>query len=127
MNWKLGQCYTRNQIHIALKRPATYMSFLPWKRGAGVVAACLRTDLNPEAPAVVLPGRGVEKERTARWLSDHPEHVIPVFVKRGTHKWEYVGQYRCERWTDDANEIRKRTPVDRRDPIFRVLFLEPAE
>jgi hypothetical protein len=127
MTWKLGQFYTRDHIHRALRRPATYMSFLPWKKGVGVVAACLRPDLNPDAPRVVLPGRGVEKERTATWLSDHPEHAIPVFLKRAPNKWEYVGQYRCVRWTDDANEIRKRTPLDRRDAIYRVLFLESVE
>ena len=103
------------------------MSFLLWKKAIGVVAACLRPDLNPDAPRIVLPGHGRFKEQAADWLSDHPKHAIPVFVKRDQNKWEYVGRYRCERWTDDKNEIQKWKPASRSDPIYRVLFLRTVE
>jgi hypothetical protein len=121
MIWQLGQGYTRDEIHEALGGGTQF--FLPSKDGV-VVAACLRPDLNPDAPLVVLPGHGPDRERAADWLSAHPEQVFPVFIKRGINDWEYRGRYRCERWSDDPDEIQRRTPADRPDPVYRVLFLE---
>ena len=124
MTWEPGRSYTRVQIHEALG--GSKQSFLPRKNSV-VVAACLRPNLNPDAPRVMLPGRGVEKQRAADWLSTNPKHEIPVFLKRDVNKWEYVGRYRCEKWTADPDEIRKFKPADRHDPIYRVLFLARIE
>jgi hypothetical protein len=122
MSWQLGRSYTRREIHNAVG--GSVQSYLPTNKDAGVVAACLRPDLNPDAPDVVLPGRGAEIERTADWLCDHPQHEVPVFLKRDTNRWEYVGRYRCAGWSDDTTEIQKRTPGSRSDPVYRVLFLK---
>ena len=124
MTWDVGRHYTRDEIHAVLG--GNMQSFLPSKNGV-VVAACLEPARNPDAPTVVLPEVGTVRERTATWLCDHPKYDFPVFLKRATKRWEYVGRYRCERWTDDPDEIRKRTPPVQRDPIFRVLFLKAVE
>jgi Domain of unknown function (DUF6697) len=124
MNWVLGQTYTRDEIHEALG--GSKQTFFPWKSGI-VVAACLRPSLNPDAPLVVLPGHGAEKQRTADWLSANPNHVIPVFLKRDVNKWEYAGRFRCKGWSNDPAEIRKWKPANRPDPIYCVLFLEKVE
>jgi hypothetical protein len=123
MVWHLGQHYTRDQIHEALG--GSKQSFLPWK--SGVVGACLKPNLNPDAPRVVLPGHGAERERAADWLCAHPDHGIPVFLKRDIRKWEYVGLYRCRAWSDNPEEIRNRAPANRRDEVYRVLFMEVVE
>lgn len=53
--------------------------------------------------------------------------MIPVFLKRAKDEWEYVGRYRCERWSQDLTEIQARTPMGLSYPIYRVLFLKPAK
>ena len=55
MAFRIGHHYTRNQISDELGGSAQY--YLPMVDGQ-VVAACLKPELNPDAPRVVLPGRG---------------------------------------------------------------------
>jgi hypothetical protein len=88
--FEVGQEYTRAEIHLAVG--GSTQSYLPTKNGA-VVAACLTHDLNPRAPQVVLCGRGARIEPAGRLLAAHA-YAIPVFLKRGTNRWEYQGLFR---------------------------------
>ena len=124
MNWEHGHSYTRDDIHAALG--GSRQTFLPSKNRE-VVAACLRMDLNPGAPNIMLPGHGQEKQRAADWLSTHPSHVFPVFLKRATNQWEYIGRYCCERWTDAPDEIREWSRRSGRQDIYRILFLKAVD
>src|SRR5207245_2801322 len=66
-------------------------SYLPHRDGR-VVCGCFRPDLNPDAPDVILPGRGPKVERWARVFATQPD-FIPCFVKADTNAWEYVGRF----------------------------------
>ena len=61
------------------------------------MCACLRTepDYNPEAPRVILAGRGPIIEESAAALIGQ-QGPIPVYLKRGSNAWEYVGDYEVE-------------------------------
>jgi hypothetical protein len=60
-----------------------------------VVAACLKRELNPRAPSVILCGRGPKLESAGTMLA-HQRAPIPVFIKRESGAWLHVGMYRTE-------------------------------
>jgi len=90
-----GQHYTREEI--AAAHGGSAIEYLP-RVGGRVVCACLRTepDYNPEAPRVILAGRGPVIEESAAALIEQ-RGPIPVYLKRGSSAWEYVGDYEVER------------------------------
>ena len=50
--------------------------------GGRVVAICMRKDLNPEAPRVLLVGTGPMKSRYGESLcTEQRDEAIPVFIK----------------------------------------------
>jgi hypothetical protein len=65
--FELGVSYTREQIHAQLGR--SLQSYLPHV-GGRVVAACLRLDTNPDAPAVILVGMGDGIEHAAELFGE---------------------------------------------------------
>jgi hypothetical protein len=85
-----GESYTRIEIHRTLG--GGLQDYLPHRDGR-VVAACLSPDLNPDAPSIVLPGRGPEIQRWAEIFAKQRQ-LVPTFLKRGSNEWEYVGNYR---------------------------------
>lgn len=90
-----GQPYTREEI--AKAHGGSAIEYLP-RVGGRVVCACLRTEpeYNPEAPEVILPGRGPVIEESAAALIEQ-RGPIPVYLKRGSNSWEFVGYYEVER------------------------------
>ena len=86
-----GQHYTREEI--AAAHGGSAVEYLP-RVGGRVVCACLRTDpdYNPEAPRVILPGRGPVIEESAAALIEQ-RGPIPVYLRRAASAWEYVGDY----------------------------------
>ena len=92
-----------------------------------VVAACLRLDLNPGAPYVVLCGSGPTIRKAGDLLAGQSQPV-PVFIKRAPQRWEYQGLFKvtgsftapvdCAPYVD----VSGRALVE----ISRVILLEPA-
>lgn len=89
--FEIGREYTRDEIHAQVG--GSKQSYLPIKNGA-VVAACLKPQVNPRAPQVILCGRG-ERIAPAGHLLASQQHAIPVFLKRGTSRWEYLGLFKA--------------------------------
>ena len=92
-DFAFSQTYTRGEIRQALGGDLS--SYLPHRDGR-VVCGCFRPDLNPDAPDVILPGRGPKIERWARVFATQRD-FIPCFVKADTNAWEYVGRFRVRR------------------------------
>ena len=88
--FKISSEYTRDEIHDHLG--GSKQSYLPTVSGT-VVAACLTSELNPRAPNVVLCGRGPVIAAAGAALAKQTESV-PVFIKRGTNRWEFQGAFR---------------------------------
>jgi len=93
--------------------------------GGRVVAGCFRSDLNPGAPEVVLPGKGDKIEKSAEILAAQADS-IPVFLKDTTNRWRYVGDYRCVGLSRDAQETAALAKRAGRDDVTCVLRLQRA-
>ena len=119
VKWHL---YTRKEIADMLGGGG-HQDYLP-HHAERVMCACLVPRLNPDAPHVVLPGVGPDIIRWGNVFANQREFV-PVFLKRATNAWQYVGDYRVTERSDDPDQIARWGEVaDRTDDISMVLFLE---
>lgn len=124
MAFILGLAYTRAAIHAQCGgNPQTY---LPTKDGV-VVAACLRLDLNPRAPDVILCGSGPRIRQAGEFLFEQRQ-PIPVFIKRAAHRWVYQGQFQVAASITDPADCTPYIAGSGRDPgmISRVILLQAA-
>lgn len=87
--FNVGHEYTRDEIH--RKLGGSKQSYLPTVKSR-FVAVCLRLDLNPRAPHVVLCGRGPIIAAAGLALSNQ-RGPVPVFIKRASNRWEYMGMF----------------------------------
>ena len=117
-----GCCYTREEIHRLLG--GNLQSYLPHV-GGRVVCGCFRVDLNPDAPGKVLVGDSEDVVKYAKVLAQQGE-PIPVFIKKGPKRWEYVGDYLAVEYREDPEEVAQRAGDARRDELAGVLVLEPV-
>jgi hypothetical protein len=95
--------------------------FLRYEDGR-IVSAALQPKLNPDAPQVILVGKGPRRERSARLLCEQRE-PIPVYLKRGTNRWEYMGEFSVERWSEEESEISEHARRADRNDVARVIYL----
>jgi hypothetical protein len=124
--FRIGGRYTRREIHAELG--GSIQSYLPHREGR-VVAACLRLDTNPDAPNVILPGRGEGIEHAADMLTNQ-DSPVPTFLKRSGGAWEYVGDYAVSSSSSDPAEIERHAGRSGRVDITRVIQMVkvvPAE
>lgn len=87
--FELDKNYTREFIHTACG--GSKQAFLPTKNGR-VVAACLRADLNPHAPEVIICDGSASARAAGRTLSGQQD-AIPVFIKMETDAFRFVGLF----------------------------------
>jgi hypothetical protein len=85
----LGCEYTRGEIHAHLG--GSVVSCLPTRDGS-IVAACLSKTFSPQAPEVVLCGRGVRTSPVSAQFA-RQKIPIPVFLKSASSRWQYRGQF----------------------------------
>lgn len=87
--FELNKHYTREFIHTACG--GSKQAFPPTKNGK-VVAACLRTDLNPQAPDVIICGGSASARAAGRTLAAQ-NGTIPVFIKMEADAFRFVGLF----------------------------------
>jgi transcriptional regulator with XRE-family HTH domain len=121
--FELGTMYTRKKI-ADLVGGGDHESYLPNLNGR-VLAACLRLDQNPGAPYIILPASGDRRERAAELLTRQREPV-PMFLKRGTDEWEYIGDFVAQRCSRDREELAAQKRMSGRDDILMVIHMVPA-
>ncbi|MGO8837231.1 MAG: hypothetical protein ACLQAH_09750 [Limisphaerales bacterium] len=92
-------------------------------RGGAVVAGCFTLDLNPEAPLVVLAGKGPQ---LSEWADTFCAQTgsIPVCVKSGLGEWLCCGDFQLVRSSTDPAEIAKHSVLARRSDVYKLIFLE---
>jgi HNH endonuclease len=117
--FEAGISYTRREIaeHVG----GSIQSYLPYVRGE-IVAVCLKLDTNPDAPFVILAGTGRGIERAANLLCSQ-RTPVPTFLKHGTNRWEYVGEFVPERCSHDASEIAAHSQKSGRSDITMVIHM----
>jgi hypothetical protein len=87
--FEMGKDYTRDYIHAVCG--GNKQAFLPALNGK-IVAACLRLDLNPHAPDVILCSSSSSARAAGRMLAEQ-EQAIPVFVGQGEDHLRYMGDF----------------------------------
>jgi hypothetical protein len=117
----LRRLYTRKEIADAIG--GGIQDCLPHRDGR-VACACLVPEESPDAPHVVLPGRGPDIIHWASVFAGQSEFV-PVFLQRAADAWQYVGNFRVAEQAIDAAQIERWETVSRRPGgISMILFLE---
>jgi hypothetical protein len=91
-------------------------------RDGQVVAGCFTLEHNPEAPQVVLAGKGPPIAKLADILCEQAGS-IPVCVKSGMGEWLCCGEYKLVRSSTDPAEIASHTAEDRRSDVYKLIFL----
>lgn len=119
-NLQRGKSYTRDDIHTLLG--GGKQEYLPHVDGR-VVCACLKKSMNPGIPDKILVGDGVNVIRWARVFGEQ-RHFVPVFLKRESNEWVYVGNYRVLSLSEDRDEIRREADRAGRTGVTMILRLE---
>ncbi|MBU1062207.1 MAG: hypothetical protein KJ957_07930 [Candidatus Omnitrophica bacterium] len=114
-----GQFYTRKQIYNEVG--GSIQSYLPTVRKE-VVCACLRKDLNPDAPNIILVGNCPRVKLAAEILCSQ-SNPIPVFIKIKTNKWEHIGLYKVDSFSKDPEEISDYSKRSDRKNITAIIYL----
>jgi hypothetical protein len=123
--FELGRRYTRDRIHDLVGGGSTQW-YLPNKDGL-ILAACIRSDANPRAPAVILPGKGPQIERSGQ-IFRMQKTSVPTFLKITTGAWEFVGHWRVKQWSQQPDVIAEHArAADRVGDVSMVLFLESTD
>lgn len=117
-----GRTYTRTAIARAVGG-GNLQSYLPTVDGR-VVCGCFRTDLNPHAPDVILPGSGLIIRGAAELLCSQ-SGSIPVFLKDDHARWRFVGRYEVERTSTEREDIDANR--GERMDVTRVIWLRRVE
>jgi hypothetical protein len=122
----IGNLYTREEI--AAQLGGGVIEYLP-NVNEKIVCACLRLDYNPDAPEIILPGLKPPVQRTAELLCQQGG-PIPIFIKRDSNAWEFVGDYRVERFSQDPCVILEHEARSGRivsEGISRVIYMRRDE
>jgi hypothetical protein len=110
-SFKLGQSYTRQEIHDKIGGPVQGM--LPTVLGR-VVCCCVTWDLSKQDEKKLLISDVPHQYPAAKqWAKG--KQSVPLFWKRQPGTWEFLGDYRVAKTTDGDSE-----------KVAIVLHLEPA-
>ena len=116
--FRMNEVYTRAEIHNKLG--GSVQSYLPTVKGR-VVCACLKFKLNPDAPEVILCGVRPRVQVVGEILATQKE-AVPVFMKKKSNQWEYVGVYKASRDSRKAKDLSCYSQKAKR-PLSRVIFM----
>jgi len=89
-----------------------------------VVAIAMDPNKNPDAPKILLVGKGPQKERYAKLFLQSGEFVH-TFIKERVDQWKYVGRYRALTIEDAPDIIRPHSQKSGRSDIWGILSLGP--
>jgi ribosomal protein S27E len=120
----VGRKYSRREISAVLG--GSEVDFLP-TNDKHVVCGCFTLEHNPEAPDIVIPGTGKVIKREAKLFCEQ-DYPVPIFIKRRTNEWEYVGDYKAVRFSTSPEEIaaRQKGSITPLNEVTRVIFLQRA-
>ena len=90
-----------------------------------VVGLALRLDLNPDAPDVIIVGKGIRRELRARLVASQGG-TAPTYLKRGVNAWEFVGDYGPYVYKDDAATVQRLVKLRKPNSVAGGLFLSTA-
>lgn len=117
-----GNVYTRQQISAAVGGGTQDCLSHAMNR---VVAICLKLDMNPQAPLIMLVGCGRDKERYSEVLCDEQrKEPIPLFIKKTSNVWEFHGHFNVREHSKSASIIADLERTAGRDDVYMVIHFE---
>ncbi|MBK9153420.1 MAG: DUF3883 domain-containing protein [Chloracidobacterium sp.] len=96
--------------------------YIRTKRNVVKGLALTRT-LNPDAPEVVVFGKGPRVVRRAKLFLESGL-TVPAYIKRTTNSWEYLGQYRAIEIRTDKEALRHFGRTRKPDTVAGALILQ---
>ncbi|MGX9418164.1 protein NO VEIN domain-containing protein [Vibrio sp. WJH972] len=87
-----------------------------------VKGLAITTQKNPEAPEIIVVGKGPRIVRNAQLFLECQRHV-PVYVKQATNQWEFMGNYKADNYLQDSATIEKYRRHRSAEDIDGILFL----
>jgi len=118
--FNVGSEYTRDDIHDRLG--GSKQSYLPTTSGR-VVAACVKLEMNRQAPKVIICGKGkVIASNGATLAAQHDP--IPIFIKRGVNRWEYQGTFKVTATHTSGPQFETLVAASERNPSDVSLAIE---
>ncbi|HEY3278712.1 MAG TPA: hypothetical protein VGJ94_19015 [Syntrophorhabdaceae bacterium] len=121
--FKKNQFYTR--IEIAEEVGGGGLQDCLVHSGGRVIAICMRKDMNPDAPDILLVGTGPDKQRYSKFLCEFQlNDSIPIFTKTDSG-WKSHGYFKVKNFSVDANLIKKHESQSGRNDVKMVIeFME---
>ena len=123
MKFEKGKSYTRKDISDKIR--GGIQDCLPHFDNE-VVAICMRQDLNPNAPKIMLVGKGRDKIKYSEILCGQTK-AVPIFIKNAVNDWKCQGYYKAAEHSKDPNVIIDHGRTSRRKDIYMVIHLEEAK
>lgn len=100
-------------------------SFIRTKNGE-VKGLAITTDKNPEAPDMIVVGKGPRKIENAK-LFLKSGLFVPVYIKQTVNSWKYLGSYKADSYRQDIETIKKYRKHRKIDEIDGILFLSEQD
>ncbi|MDA2921132.1 DUF3883 domain-containing protein [Desulfobacterota bacterium AH_259_B03_O07] len=118
---KLNTNYTRKEINKMFR--GGLRDYLPTYKGK-VTSICVKKDMNPDAPNVILVGEKEDIRKRGEMLCKQKKDALPVFIQlnKNIPEWTYVGHYRVNSWAISSKIINKHKKRAGRS-ITKVIFL----
>lgn len=107
------------------KRLAGGHDFLRTKHGA-IKGLAVTVKDNPDAPEVLIVGKGPRKVANAQRLLDCRE-AVPLYLKRAVNRWEYRGTYRATAFSREPAVIAQYRRHRSANDVAGILFLANAD
>jgi hypothetical protein len=119
MKLELGKYYSRNEIY-GMVGGGSKQSYLP-ERDGKILCGCFDPKLNSKAPCEIDAGNGPKVLGGAKRLAENG-NSIPVFLKRKSNQWEFVGDYVSTGFSEDPEDLYPKK--QRRPNAVAVLYLK---
>jgi len=121
--YQLGATYTREDIHAGTggSKQACLLT-----KDSMTVGVCFVPRMNPRGPNVILVGRGPMKQRAAELLAEYG-NAVPVFKKRKTNAWEFLGNFKATRYLTSVSEVASYVEGSSRTDVAGVILLETVK
>jgi hypothetical protein len=91
-----------------------------------VKGLAITTEKNPEAPDIIVVGKGVRIVANAK-LFLQQQHYVPVYVKQAVNAWKYLGDYKADHYSRDTKVIEKHRKHRPNESVDGILFLSSSD
>jgi hypothetical protein len=119
-NLSIGETYSRIEINKMLG--GNIRDYMPISKDA-VVCVCVTMEMNPDAPEIILVGKGAPTEKAAQKFLEQ-RWAVPLFIKQRENEWEYKGDYRARSTEQDSNRVAALGARAGRLDVVMAIYLE---